>query len=133
MSKGHGEKKSRQQEAAIIALLGEPTLRLAAEKAKISEATLWRWMQEPDFNAQYRAAKKQAVSQAVSRLQQSCGEAVDTLRDIMNDTAAPHSSRVSAAKTIIEMGFKAVEMEELEARIEQLEQLQESSQMSRVR
>lgn len=127
MASGHGEKKSRTQEKAIIALLNEPTLKAAAAKAGIGEATLWRWQQEPDFAEQYRTAKRQAVSQAVSRLQQACGEAVDTLRTIMTDDEAPPSSRVTAAKTILETAFKAFEMEELEKRIEDLEKLQETT------
>lgn len=121
MTKGHGEKKTRMTEPAIIALLTEPTLKEAAKKVGISEATLWRWMQEPEFKEAFRDAKKQSVSQAVSQLQQSSGEAVQTLRDVMGDGAAPHSSKVSAAKTILDMALKAVETEELEARIEELE------------
>jgi vacuolar-type H+-ATPase subunit I/STV1 len=129
MGNGHGEKRSRKTEEAIIALLTEPTIKLAAEKVRVSEVTLWRWMQEDDFIEQYRSAKKQAVSQAVSRLQQSCGEAVETLREIMQDIASPAPSRVAAAKTILEMAFKAVEIEELEQRINQLEQQQGDNRM----
>lgn len=131
MSRGHGDKRDRKQETAIMALLTESTLKQAADKVGIGESTLWRWMQDPDFKDRFREAKKQVVSQAVSRLQQSCGEAVDTLRIIMNDTLAPAHSRVAAAKTIIEMTIKAVENEELEARLEQLEQMMQEDNRTR--
>lgn len=133
MTTGHGEKKSRGQEKAIIALLTEPTLKQAAKTAGIGEATLWRWLQDPEFAEQYRSARKQTVSQAVSRLQQACGEAVDTLRSIMTDDAAPAPSRVTAAKAVLETSLKAVEMEELEKRIEKLEKLQETSRVKGAR
>jgi hypothetical protein len=128
MTTGHGEKKGRQQETAIIALLTEPTMKLAAKKVGIGTATLWRWTQEDDFKELYRAAKKQAMSQAIGNLQQSCGEAVETLRTIMNDEASPAPSRVTAAKTILEMSMKAIETEDIEGRLEELERLQKANQ-----
>jgi hypothetical protein len=49
----------RQAEAAIAALLAEPTIEAAARKAGISESTLLRWLQEPAFKAAFRAARRQ--------------------------------------------------------------------------
>jgi hypothetical protein len=48
--------------------------------------------------------------------------AVETLEAIMQDSEAPASARVSAAKAVLEMAIKAVELEDLEARITALEQ-----------
>jgi hypothetical protein len=124
---GHGEKKSRDTEKAIIALLTEPTLKQAAKTIGINESTLWRWMQEDEFKKQYSSAKKMAVSQAISRMQQICGRAVEVLQEVMDDPVAPAPSRVTAAKTIIEMTLRAVEIEDLEERITQLEQAQNES------
>ena len=38
---GHGEKRSRKQDAAIVALLSEPTIAGAATRAGVSEPTLF--------------------------------------------------------------------------------------------
>jgi DNA invertase Pin-like site-specific DNA recombinase len=38
-----------KQEAAIVALLSQRTTRAAAKSAGVNEATLWRWLQEPEF------------------------------------------------------------------------------------
>ena len=40
MPEGHGEKLSRKQEQAVVALLTMPTIRKAAEKAGVGERTL---------------------------------------------------------------------------------------------
>lgn len=56
--KGHGEKLSRKQEAAVAALLTESTLCRAAERARVGEVTLWRWLKEPGFKAAYREARR---------------------------------------------------------------------------
>ena len=44
--KGHGEKFTRQKEAAIIGLLTQPTLDDAAKFANVSSVTLWRWLKD---------------------------------------------------------------------------------------
>ena len=121
--KGHGEKMSRKQEQAIINMLIFPTISEAAKQTGISEVTLWRWLQLSDFADKYRAAKRQAVSQAIARLQQATVMAVDTLTDVMQSVEAKDSSKVTAAKVVLEMAFKAVEVEDLAAKVEELEQL----------
>lgn len=80
-------------------------------------------MQLEGFQKKYRAAKRQAVTQAVARLQQATTQAVDTLEAIMGDKDAPAGSRVTAAKTVLEMAVKAVELDDLAARIEALERV----------
>lgn len=116
-------KMERKQEIAITALLTAPTIQQAAKIAEVGESTLWRWLQIPEFEKAYRDAKKKTVSQAINRLQQITGEAVETLREIMNDKESPAHVRVTAAKTIIEQSIKAVEIEELVGRVEELEKL----------
>jgi len=118
---GHGEKLSRKKEAAIIALLSEPTIEKAAAKAGIAKPTLWRWLQIPEFQAAYREARREAVSQAIGALQRASAEAVEALRRIMNDTTAPATARVNAARSIIEFAIKGVEIEDILARLEALE------------
>ncbi len=119
--KGHGEKLTRKQEVAIAALLLEPTISEAAKSAGIGETTLWRWLQMESFQVAYANAKKEAVSQAIARLQRITTKAVDALEDVMADIEAPAGSRVTAARVVLEMSLKAVELEDLATRVEQLE------------
>jgi hypothetical protein len=81
-------------------------------------------LQQPDFQEQYRAAKSQVVAAAIGRLQQVTGEAVSTLRQIMLDKEAPASSRVTAARVILEQAIKTVEIEDVLTRLEALERAQ---------
>lgn len=118
---GHGEKKSRKMEIAVIALLTEQTVGKAAEKAGVSDKTMFRWMQDSDFQDMFREAKRQAVGQAISRLQQATTLAVDTLMGVMTNKRSPAMAKVLAAKATLEMAMKAVELEDLEARIAALE------------
>ena len=119
--KGHGEKLSRNQERAIAALLVHASMSEAADAAGIGEVTLWRWMQIPEFKEQYRLARREAVSQAVGHLQGACSVAVVVLKDIAQDVTCPAGARVSAARTVLELAIKGVELEDLAARVEELE------------
>ena len=61
------------------------------------------------------------MEQAIARLQQVTGEAVGVLREIMLNLKASPTPRVLAARTILEFSLKAVEFEDLAARVEELE------------
>lgn len=120
---GHGEKLSRNQEKAIAALLSNTSIPEAAKEAGIGERTLWRWLKIESFQGAYRKARQEVVRQAVAQVQKAMSEAVDTLRGVMSNSEAPASARVSAAKVIIDMGIKAVEIEDLDARVTDIEKL----------
>jgi hypothetical protein len=118
---GHGEKLTRKQEQAISALLLHPTLAKAAEACGVSEKTLWRWLQCPEFQQAYRQARREAVSQAIARLQRITAKAVDTLEGVMADAEAPAPAKVTACRVVLEVAVKAVELDDLQSRIEELE------------
>jgi hypothetical protein len=120
MSAERGGKRSRQEEAAISALLSEPTITDAATQAGIGESTLRRWLADPSFKASYRDARRQVVEQAVSGLQQATSDAVATLT--RNLKCGVPASEIAAAKAIIDFAVKGVELVDLAERVEQLEQ-----------
>ena len=117
-------KVSAKQEKLIVALLMSATVQSAAQTAGVSEPTVYRWLRDDAaFDAAYRAARRQAVQQAVARLQQLSGYAVTTLASIATDKNAPTSSRVTAASKLLDLAVRAVELEEIEARLSALEQV----------
>jgi uncharacterized membrane protein (DUF106 family) len=120
---GHGEKLSRKKDQAVMALITEPTIKAAAQKVGITTPTLHKWLKLSEFKAAYREARREAVTVAIARLQQAAAEAVEALRAIMNDTSKPASARVSAARSILELAFMGIEIEDLEVRIEELERV----------
>ena len=84
-------------------------------------------MKDGDFLTAYRAARREAVSQTVGHLQGACSIAVVALADISQDVSCAASARVSAARTVLELALKGVELEDLAVWVEELE-----SQVSRV-
>ena len=118
---GHGQKLSRKKEQAIAALLSQPSIGGAAKKAGIGEKTLFRWLQLDEFKRTYKTARRPVIDQTIAQIQSVMSEAVQTLLNVMSDSAAPASSKVSAARALLDIGFKVVEIEDLESRIEKIE------------
>jgi hypothetical protein len=118
-SAGHGD-KSRLHEKAIAALLTAPTLEDAAKTTGVSRATLLRWTQEPVFKAALRDARRQVIDATIAHLQGVTGEAVAALRKAL--TCNVPTVRVSAARALLEYGFRSWEMVDLEERLAAVEQ-----------
>lgn len=118
---GHGDKRSRLEEKAILCLLQNPNMGDAAKECGIGSVTLWRWMQDPLFQSKYKAARRQAVGAAVAVLQQATAKAVNALVDIVDNKEAPPGARVNAAKVILETNFKVIETEDILERLAVLE------------
>jgi hypothetical protein len=119
---GYGEKINRKKEQAISALLSQPTLKAAAEVAGIGEKTLWRWLQNEDFQDAFMEVRRQLVQQVLSNIQRSMSKAVNTLLEVMDDPDSPASSKVQAARSIIDVGLKGLELEDFELRLARLEE-----------
>lgn len=113
-----------KHDAAIAALLSTRTVRDAAKKCKLSETTLYRLLQTPDFKTKFRAARRELVEATTAQLQQDGADAAKALREIVNNKKAPASVRVSAAKVILEQGIKAVELVDLSERLDRLEEME---------
>ncbi|HEY6346890.1 MAG TPA: hypothetical protein VIY49_35815 [Bryobacteraceae bacterium] len=121
-AKGHGEKRSRKQEQFIAALLSNPTVEAAAKAVGIGNVTAWKWRKDPPFDDQYREATRDAMHRAAALLQGAAREAVDTLREIQSEGKS-EAARVSAARTILEMALKAADLEDVQRRLDTLEQV----------
>jgi transposase-like protein len=126
-----GEKLGRKQEGAIVALLSQRNIEDAARIAGITPRTLYRWLKEPEFDAAYRAAKRAAFGQAVARLQQGASAAATTLLKTMIEPNTPASVRVRAAECVMNHAMKAIELEDIEARVAELERAADVSKDGR--
>ena len=129
--KGHGAKFGRKQEEAVAALLTQRNIDEAAKSIGIASNTLLKWMKQPEFDKAYRDARRAAFGQAVARLQQGTSAAATTLLKTMIDAATPASVRVRAAEAIFNHAAKAIEIEDIEARVADLERAQAESASGR--
>ena len=117
-----GTKVSR--EAAITALVAQPTIKGAAASCGISEKTLHAWLKEPDFSKRLRDAQQEVTRGTIGRILSTVGFAIDTLAEIAADSETAPGPRVTAAKALLEHSLKVYELEAVLQRIEALERRQ---------
>ncbi len=99
----------------------------AARAVGLDPSTLLRWLQIPEFRAEYRKARREAVGQTTARLPQATGAAGAIVLKLMTDPNAPASVRLRAAECVLDRAIKLLEMEDLEHRIAELERAAEES------
>src|SRR4051812_9742880 len=118
---GHGEKLGRKKEEAIAALLSQRNIEDAAKITRVGKRTLLRWLKLPEFQLAYREARKATFGQSIARLQQAASAAATPLLKVMVDPSTPASTRVRAADSVLDHAARAIEIEDIEARILALE------------
>lgn len=110
-----------KQSIFLQALLESRTKEEAIAKSEINRHTAYRYLKEPEFKQALREARREVVSLVSQRLSQSGETAINVLIDVVEDDDSPPSSKVQASRTILEYLYKSYEQDELEARIEELE------------
>jgi hypothetical protein len=118
---GHGTKLKRKLDEAVAAMLTQRNVEEAARSVGISTATLMRWQKLPEFQATYREARRAAFGQSIARLEQASSVAVTIMLKVMVDPNAPASCRIRAADSVLDHATKAIEIEDIEARLSELE------------
>ncbi len=118
---GSNEKLGRKKEETFIALLSHRSIEEAARACNTPARTLHRWLTEPDFDAAYRAARRKGFGQSIARLQQGAAAAATTLLKVMIEPGTPASTRVGAAESVLSHAAKAIEIEDIDARLRELE------------
>lgn len=106
-------------DALVLALAAGATMADAAEQAGVSERTAFRRMQDALFRQQVVITRTRFYEQAVGLLADSLTDAVRTLRALLE--ADSESTRLGAARTILDAGPRLRESEELAERIAALE------------
>jgi hypothetical protein len=122
--------KPKQQEA-ILALLLNRGVEETARTVKVTPRTLYRWLNEPEFDRAYRKARRKAFDQATARVQQASSAAVTVMMKTMVDTNAGASVRLRAADMVYSHAAKAIEIEDVDLRVSELERAMELSKSSR--
>jgi hypothetical protein len=113
-----------KQGNVLALLVGGQTIDASARANDIRPATVHDWLRnKPEFREAYDAALSDVIGHSSAILKASCAVAVTTLRGIAEDATAPAAPRVSAARSILELAYRAREQEEIIARIEKLENL----------
>lgn len=108
------------KEAFALNLLVCRTVKEAAEKTGISQSTATRLRRQESFQKCLSNLKEQIYADTMKKAQALSLDALETLRDIMQDAACTDSSRVAAARFLLELGMEAYTKEKILDEIESL-------------
>jgi phage terminase small subunit len=114
---------THKQEMLILALLSNKTAQAAARIAGVSEKTAQRWLKLPHVRQAYQEAQKRVFEQALTGLLNHVDTAIGTLARNMTNKRTPPSTQVRAAQIVLEQSLTLYKMNEMEARIAELERM----------
>ena len=109
------------KELVALNLLTYPTSKEAAEKSGISRATLYRLKKDVKFQEVLQEVKNDIFRETMQKAQGYCLESLEVLREVAKDKAATDSARVSAARTILELGVTLHEDENIIQKLADME------------
>ena len=109
------------QRKAIEALITGATMEIAALEAGVTLRTVYVWRTQDNFKQALNEAQNEALSSAVIALSGATVEAVQVLRDIASDEKQKASTRVQAARAILDSAIRLKELHDLENRVQELE------------
>ncbi|MDT2709565.1 hypothetical protein P7E05_13370 [Enterococcus gallinarum] len=74
---------------------------------------------------EYRSLRRESMQQVTARLQKASEEAVEVLKEVMNDKEAPHTSRVTSAKNVLDVAYRSLELDDQQEEIEKIKSILE--------
>ena len=116
------KKLNNKQIQAIALLLQDKTVSEIAEILKVALNTVYNWIKKNElFNQELTKSRNAIFSEAIAGLQTGSLDAVKALKRIIK-TGRKESAVVNSSKSLLEICYKMREVEDLEKRIEKLEE-----------
>lgn len=114
---------SQKQRAFLNAMLVSKTVEEATEKAGIHRDTSYKYLNNDEWNEEYRKQRMALTDGLTNQLQQLGTQAIQTLEENLNDPEATPASKNTTAKTILDYIYSNHDREQIVERIEELERL----------
>ena len=108
---------TQRQHRAVESLITCTSIQDAAKSANVGQRTLYRWLQQEEFQAQVRRARQLSLTQLATHMQHSASHAAKTLNQVMQDEKATPAARVSAARCSMDLYYKPATLEDVMDRL----------------
>src|SRR5579884_1602289 len=109
--------KNRQEVVALALATGQE-IKATAAACGVAESTIHRWLHEESFRQRVDELRTALFDAAVGKLAGLSGQAVDVLERLL--TSKKEAVRLSAARTILQLGPDLREQTDLAARLDDL-------------
>ena len=113
------EELTARQLKAIPHVLAAASIEEGCKRARVSKAAFYLWLAQDGFKEELRRQREELTRTALDTLKAGIAKATETLVKLLDSDKEAIQAR--AAEDIIEFTQKAIEYEELEKRIDALE------------
>jgi signal transduction histidine kinase len=113
-------KASMNDELIISALLANPTIRAASAACGVSETQIYARLRNEAFKERYKNAKRDSLEQSTTFIQGLVSEAIQKMRDVMNDPNASQQVQLNAAEALIRCTLRLTEQTDILGQIDEL-------------
>ena len=110
-----------KDENILSALLSCGSIAEASKISGVSRPVIYKRLADETFRAEYDKRRSLILNEACNSLQATLTKAVDTIRDIMEDTETAPQVRLNASALILQNCLKYTEQADIISRIEELE------------
>ena len=110
---------TEKREILMDALLHSPDVSKAAEKAKVSRATVYRWLADADFAEELKQKRNAMLDSAIEGIKSHSGRAADVLAAML--VSSDERLRRMAAKDLLDYAFKIMDGRDVVARLDAIE------------
>ena len=111
---------TEKREILMDALLHSPDVSKAAERAEVSRATVYRWLNDDDFAAELKTKRDAMLDSAIESVKCHSGRAADTLAEML--VSKDERLRRMAAKDLMDYSFKVLENRDVLERLAAIEE-----------
>ena len=122
VDKGGEIVRGHNRENVMAALLTSSTQAEAARRAGVSDRLVRQYLAKDDFKAELSQRRRETIEGAARALQSSLQSAVDALRGIV-ENGENESSRIAAARALLEYGLRFTELVDVLESVERLEKI----------
>jgi hypothetical protein len=102
----------------VVALAGGASIRRAAARARVSERTAYRRLDDPEFRRRVSAVRAEAIEQATGRLAIASTAAARTLRKLLR--SKDERVQLAAGRWILRLGIAMKNEVEIQKQIDAL-------------
>jgi len=117
------EKLTSKEIQLVNALLTSKTIREVSEKTGLSEATIYRYLKKEKIVNELEKSKRELTNNTLRYFITLGNKALNNIEELMN--SKHERIRLEASKYVLDMIVKIKELQELEDRINRLEQIVE--------
>ena len=120
---------NQKQTALLQALLTEPTITKAAERAGISRAAAYKYMHDEEFKANLEKQKQEVLDSVTTYLQGQLTTCSEELMGIAKDRSNSPQVRINAIAIVFQNARSFIEQESIIKRIAALEEMAEGGDL----